>query len=253
MIDLTICSRSRVTCADALEEAVRHHGGEARSRQIFDYINKHYPDRWKDNTIRCHIMGCTVNHSSSHWYKHFRKFLYHLGPGHVRLYDPEKDGKWIWTAEGMVKVDTDEEGRIEPDPVEDDDENRDGVDIGKISLSLERDLELFLYNDLGSLELDLNLPGDNGSQIKVDRGRLDILAKDKDGAYVVIELKAGTAKDQALTQLLDYMGVIAEKYDSNVRGILVAHSFNDRLIRASRMVPSIKLMKYKVHFSFESI
>ena len=49
----------------------------------------------------------------------------------------------------MVKVDPDEEGGIDPEPVDDDDENGVGVDSGKISLSLERDLGLFLYNDLG--------------------------------------------------------------------------------------------------------
>jgi len=105
-----------VTCADALEEAVRHYGGEATSRQIFDYINENYPSKpWKDNTIQTHIIGCTVNHSSSHHYKYFRKFLYHLGPGHVRLYDPEKDSKWIWTKDGMVKVDPEDEIEINGD------------------------------------------------------------------------------------------------------------------------------------------
>ena len=141
-----------VTCADALEEAVRFNGGEATSRKIYDYIYEHYPSKpWKDNTIRCHIMGCTVNHSSSHHYKHFRKFLFNLGPGHVRLYDPEKDGTWIWSKEGMVKVDADEGRDTGPETIEDD-ENGNEIDSSLISLTMEKDLELFLYNDIGSLE-----------------------------------------------------------------------------------------------------
>ena len=82
-----------VTCADAVEKAVNHYGGVVTSRQVFDYINKNYPTKpWKDNTIRCHLMGCTVNHSSSHHYRHFRKNLFAVRPGQVRLYDPQKDG-----------------------------------------------------------------------------------------------------------------------------------------------------------------
>lgn len=244
-----------VTCADALEEAVRHYGGEATSHQIFNYINKHYPSKpWKDNTIRCHIMGCTVNHSSSHHYKHFRKLLYNLGPGHVRLHDPEKDGDWIWTKDGMVKVDSDEGGGIEPEPVGDDDENGNEVDSSQISLTMEKDLELFLYNDISSLDLSLDLPDDiETRQPRVESGRVDILAQDKDGTFVVIELKAGTAKDQALTQLLAYMGDIGEQFNTGARGILVAHGFSDKLVKASKLVPSVKLMKYNIAFSFEPI
>ena len=245
-----------VTCADALEEAVRHYGGETKTRQIFDFINKHYPSKpWKDNTIRCHIMGCTVNHSSSHHYKHFRKFLYNLGPGHVRLYDPETDGKWFWTKDGMIKVSSvggDPPGG--PDPDEDDDENGNEVDSGQISLTMEKDLELFLYNDITSLEPGLDLPDEEVTrQISVESGRLDILATDKEGMNVVIELKAGVAKDQVLTQILAYIADVSEQSDMPTRGIIVAHDFSPKLVKGSKLVPSVKLMKYNIFFGFESI
>jgi len=240
-----------VTCADALEEAVRHHNGKATSRQIFDYLNKHYLGQWKDGTIRAHIMGCTVNHTSSHHYKHFRKFLYHLGPGHVRLYDSVKDGVWKWTKEGMVKV---EDGEISASEVIiEDEENGDTVDSSLISFTMERDLELFLYNDIEALEAGLEFPEDlETRQPRVESGRIDILAKDSKG-YVVIELKAGQAKDQALTQLLAYMGDVGEQYESSTRGILVAHDFAPKLLRAAKLIPSVKLMKYNISFSFESM
>ena len=59
----------------------------------------------------------------------------------------------------------------------------------------------------------------------------------RSGAFVVIELKAGTAKDQSLTQLLAYMSDIAEQFQSETKGIIVAHGFGDKLIRASKLVP----------------
>lgn len=243
---------SMTTCADAVEEAVKHYGGVVSNRQIFDYIKRKYPDDWKDGTIRAHIMGCSVNHSSSHHYKHFRKFLFTTGRSQVRLYDPETDGTWKWTSDGMKKVEPGDD--VDDDEPEPEDDNGSEVESHKISLTMEKDLELFLYNDISSLEPGLDLPEDiETRQSPVEGGWIDILAKDSDEAYVVIELKAGTAQDQALVQLLAYMVGIAEKDDSRVRGILVAHSFSDRLIRASKLVPSIKLMKYNIQFSFEPI
>ena len=240
-----------VACADALEEAVSHYGGVVSSRQVFDYINGNHPNTWKDGTIRAHMMGCTVNHSSSHHYKHFRKFLFSEGPGLVRLYDPETDGMWRWTPNGMKKIENGDEGE-EPD--ESEEENGTEVDSTQISLTMEKDLELFLYNDIRRLDVGLDLPEElENRQYSVASVRIDILAKDAEGAYVVIELKAGTAKDQALTQLLAYMADIAEQFNSKVRGILVAHGFSDKLIRASKLIPSINLMKYNISFSFEPI
>jgi len=242
-----------VTCADALDEALRFYGGEATSRQVFDYIGKHYPDKpWKDNTIRCHIMGCTVNHSSSHHYRHFRKFLYNLGPGHVRLYDPEKDGRWVWTPDGMKQVDQDDV--VEEVTLEDDvEEFGDSVDSRQISLSMEKDLELFLYDDISVLDRSFILPDIENRQPKVASGFIDILAQDDSGAYVVIELKAGMAKDQALAQVLAYMSDVEEEFNTEVKGVIVAHEFSEKLVKASKRVNGVKLVKYKVAFEFEHL
>lgn len=242
-----------VTCADALEEAVKYYGGIVSSRQIFDYINKKYSGIWKDGTIRAHIMGCTVNHSSSHHYKHFRKCLFAEGPGRVRLYNPNLDGIWKWTSTGMIKGGSEGNGNGDT-PDDPEDENGSEVDSRQISLTMERDLELFLYNDIRSLDPDLDIPEElETRQYSVSSGRIDILARDNSGAYVVIELKAGTAKDQALVQLMAYMDDISVQFNAETRGILVAHGFGDKLIRASKRVPSIKLIKYNISFSFDSV
>ena len=242
-----------VTCADAVEEAVRYHGGIVTSRQVFDYISPKFPNTWKDGTIRAHLMGCTVNHSSSHHYKHFRKFLFNVGPGRVRIYDPETDGRWKWTPEGMTQTDDDDsdnEIKIVDEP-----EDTSFVDSSQISFSMERDLELFLYNDIRALDPSLDLSDElENRQYNVSSGRIDILAKDELGKFVVIELKAGTAKDAALAQLLAYMTDISYQFDTeNVRGIIVAHDFSEKLVKASRLVPSVDLKRYNISFSFESI
>lgn len=118
------------------------------------------------------------------------------------------------------------------------------------SISLEKDLHSYLAARVDEIESGLVL-ADDGVEHQTDAGRIDILANDAQGNPVVIELKAGKAKDSALGQLLGYMGCIAP--DKNIRGILVASDFDKRVIYASKGLDSIKLLKYKVSFELQEI
>ena len=86
----------------------------------------------------------------------------------------------------------------------------------------------------------------------MDSGFIDITAEDKQGATVVIELKAGTAEHKAIAQVLSYMGDLVSEA-KQVRGILVAGGFTDRAISAARAVPNLSLRKYAFKFSFQAI
>jgi RecB family endonuclease NucS len=92
---------------------------------------------------------------------------------------------------------------------------------------------------------------DDGAERSVPSGFIDITARDSSGAIVVIELTTGTARQKAIAQILSYMGDIAEEEpDSTVRTILVAGDFDEKARSAARMVPSLSLRKYLVHFEF---
>ena len=80
---------------------------------------------------------------------------------------------------------------------------------------------------------------DGGVERIVDAGRIDITAEDRDGALVVIELKAGRADLPAVGQVLSYMGTAAPGEDRPVRGMLVAGDFDERaeMARARRAPP----------------
>jgi len=124
------------------------------------------------------------------------------------------------------------------------------------TISLERDLENFLFAKLDSLEKGLKTyKGETGRQFHVGSGRIDILAQDKDKNFVVIELKAGTASESVLTQILAYMADVTAELSKGktVRGIIVAYGFAEKLVAAATLLPMIKLMKYKVSFEFEEI
>ena len=140
-------------------------------------------------------------------------------------------------------------------PESGDDETESEVqEIVDASLSLERDLHLFLEARVDEIEPGLVLMED-GVEHQTDAGRIDLLATDEVGCTVVIELKAGKAKDSALGQLLGYMGCIGAASDesTNVRGILVASDFEPRVVYAAKGLPSIKLIKYRVSFELQEI
>ena len=77
------------------------------------------------------------------------------------------------------------------------------------SLSLEKDLEINLMKNLEQLEQGLSSPQ---SQVPFESGEvrsiIDILAKDKDGKIVVIELKAGIATEKVCGQILKYISLV---------------------------------------------
>lgn len=91
---------------------------------------------------------------------------------------------------------------------------------------------------------------DNGSQRITEVGRIDIAARDNSGRLVAVELKAGPARPDAITQLPACMG---ESGENDVRGILVAGGFRRNVVLAARVIPDLTLRRYTFEFRFERI
>ena len=133
----------------------------------------------------------------------------------------------------------------------------DGVDedevaeVDKITFEIERNLQAALRSHIEQLEQGLKIT-DGGKEQEVEAGRIDITAEDKNGATVVIELKAGEADREAIGQILAYMGDLTTDKNS-VRGILVARDFTARTVAAASVVPSLQLKRYSFNFTFEPI
>ena len=90
-------------------------------------------------------------------------------------------------------------------------------------------------------------------QFPTSIGRIDILAKDKkDKNYVVIELKKNQTSDDTIGQLSRYMGWIRkEKKDENVKGIIVAGSFDEKLKYAKSELRNSEAFLYEVDFKIK--
>jgi len=188
-------------------------------------------------TIRSYVIAMAPNHPSSKHHPSTRRlhgFFEYLDRGRFRLKD-------------KIDIATEPNGE-EEDEIEE--------NIEEVQISLEGDLESFIIKDLTSIEDGLSqYQGDHGEQFSVDSGRIDVLAVDKEGSFVVIELKAGTATDSVLAQVLGYMADVKKTLadQKRVRGIIIAYDFSKRLISAVTLLGDVAIMKYKVIFDFEKV
>lgn len=125
---------------------------------------------------------------------------------------------------------------------------------------MEQQLEDFIIEnwDITELGQKYDLIYEEGTlrsqQYVTDIGRIDILAKDKDsGNFVVVELKKNQSSDDTVGQILRYMGWISEKKnDNNVKGIIIAGKYDQKLYYALQATEKIDVFLYEVNFSLKS-
>lgn len=122
----------------------------------------------------------------------------------------------------------------------------------EVTFGLERDMQLALRSNITQLESGLSII-DGNRERTTEAGRIDITAEDSQGNIVVIEMKAGFANPDVITQILAYMGSIAETAQKPVRGILVAGDFHRKVVWASKAIPNLELKKYTFQFKFEDV
>ncbi len=120
---------------------------------------------------------------------------------------------------------------------------------------LEKHLEDFLVRNLNLIEKWLKL-ADNWRQYRIDTKTtswyIDLLAKDKEDNYVVIELKKWNNNDQVVGQILRYIWFIQEKFNTqNVKWIIVTHESDEKLKYAIKAVSNVSLKEYEISFKLK--
>ncbi len=117
----------------------------------------------------------------------------------------------------------------------------------------EIELQQAIRAKINQLEPGLHIV-DEGKELLIAGGRIDITALDRHGRYVAIEVKNETADSDALVQLLHYMGSLKSTYQGQeVRGILIAPDFDEEVILAANVLPHVHLKRYRLDVSFEDV
>ncbi len=73
-----------------------------------------------------------------------------------------------------------------------------------------------------------------------------------DKHYLVIELKRSRTSDQTIGQITRYMGWVKENLAKNenvdVKGLIIAEAFDDRIQYSLKYVSHVDLLTYKINF-----
>ncbi len=104
------------------------------------------------------------------------------------------------------------------------------------------------WGNLETIENGLKLIQTN-YRTKQGLGEIDILCRDINGKYVVIEVKRWKDSDKVMGQILRYMGAIKEERGSEPRGIIILNHEDKRLNYAKSIVKNIETKYYKFDFA----
>ena len=115
---------------------------------------------------------------------------------------------------------------------------------GKRYQLLEENLEEFVIQSLDEIEPGLSLLE---RQLSTPAGRLDLLCKDREGQYVVVELKRAQGTDQVVGQILRYMGWVKDHYHTDkFRGIIIVGSKDRALSYAIKAAPNVQVKEFRL-------
>lgn len=172
-------------------------------------------------------------------YKHFEDWYAYMGEVEIEI--PAEEVVRYYTESEMLEERQDIEERV-PENI------RDKVSFEELMSQMidEQLIESFLERKVDYLEDGLRLVK-NGRQYPTEVGTIDLLAKDRRGHFVVIELKKTRASDKVMGQTLRYMGWVRINLsqDKSVRGVIVAREIPEKLryAREGIQLPNSELIK----------
>jgi hypothetical protein len=116
-----------------------------------------------------------------------------------------------------------------------------------LAFRLEKEMHEAVRRQLSNIE-----PGlvEDGDEVSVSTGYIDIVARDASKKLVVIELKAGKCPPGAMEQALGYAQALSDERKEPVRVLLIASEFSDRIKAAAKRTVDLKLLTYEFSLKF---
>lgn len=248
---------TRVLLKDMLIDWHLQPGQVFTTSRVVEWFASRYP-KLKPGSIRAHLVQASTNDRSRLHHSATNEtddLLFKVDSGQFRLYEPGKDPAPIHEmVEGDVARQEQEAATIE-------EADADGEAMpGSSEFLLEKDLQRYLAENLECIEPGLKLYEDDdlrGIEFEAGGGRrIDILALDKSGAFVVLELKVSRGYDRVVGQLLRYMNWIrkelAEQHQQ-VRGIIVCRTISEDLRLACASIKNVELCEYRLSVTVSKV
>ena len=240
---------TRVLLKDMLEDWKLQPGQVFTTSRAIEWFAQRYP-KLKPGSIRAHLVQASTNDRSRLHHPATNEsddLLFKVASGQFRRYVAGTDPAPIHE---LVEGDVAREEAIEAGAEED--EVSEALP-GSSQFALEKDLQRYLAENLGCIEAGLTLFEDEdikGLEYPAGGGRrIDILAIDKNGGFVVLELKVEKGYDRVVGQLLRYMNWVRKELaetGQSVRGIIVCRTMSDDLRLACASIRDVELFEYQL-------
>jgi endonuclease len=232
------------------------------ARRAVDWFGQKYP-KLKSGSINAHLVQASTNDPSRLHHTATNSsddLLFRVGSREYRLYQPGKDPAPIHLP-NKVQVPSSGGGTVTV--TDDDDDAGPAVEeavAGSSQFALEKDLQRYLSDNLHIIEPSLTLFQDediSGFEYPAGGGRrIDILAKDGAGSFVVLELKVEKGYDRVVGQLLRYMNWVRKELaepGQRVRGIIVCRTMSEDLILACSSIRDVELFEYRLQVTVTKV
>jgi hypothetical protein len=250
---------TRELMKDMLDDWGLKPGQVFTSSRAIEWFKQKYP-KLKLGSVRGHLLRASTNDRGRLHHQGISEtddLLVKVAPGQYRLYESGKDPAPIREfmdgdvarAEGLAAAEEDAEEKLDADPLP-----------GSSEFLLEKDLQRYLAENLTCMEPGLRLyeyDGVRGIEFEAGDGRrIDILAVDRNGGLVVLELKVSRGFERVIGQILRYMNWVRKEVaepGQRVRGMIVCRTISEDLRLACASIGNVDLFEYKLSVSVAKV